>query len=56
MFASTAASVTMIASFVNSEGVICSGPRANQRCAVPVESVVPMPGTRTRIRAATEPM
>jgi len=55
MFASTAPSVMMTASFANSDGVICNGPTANQRCAVPVVSVVPRPGTRTRISEITDP-
>jgi hypothetical protein len=39
----------------NSEGVICTPPSANHRCAVPVESVEPIPGIRTSTRASSEP-
>ena len=45
--------MTINAILQNSEGVIWTPPSANHRCAVPVESVEPIPGIRTSTSASS---
>ena len=47
----------MIATFTNSEGVICRPPKANHRCAPELKSMpeLPIPGTRTAINMMSMP-